>query len=614
MNTHNTSYYRDPGFLISSAVILLSVCFVLPGLFDTTLTSRLAIYPVLAGVLLFAGRDSIPAYYFYAGITISAVPLISLLWTPIPVQSIVPCMRWLSFGMMIAGCAGIVNKYGIDSIFRGIIIGAVAAAFLLWVMSNDLPAGNPNRLGPLFVAGLLAVITGAGFKDKFIRLPAGTIMAVGLYLTHFYTAVVALVLGILWFLISKKQKINPAFMLFFLLTGQIFITASPDIAGKAFPTLELRSRTWTAGLAQLEKTLPWGTGAGQSRLTLIQDAGDEAQLLVGDPDTRIDFLHSEFLTPIVEMGVLGFAALLLAGWFFLKRNFAPVSGAFFVCILPFLLIDLPLASPLGAMPIAFCLVLSMDGFRKGRVINISPAVPVILLGLSIFWAGAVIHGYHLMDKGRKIAIVGDPAEASELFASAVKFIPFEERNYIYLGESRMQQNAVLASYDAYCTFNSIYPGYWRGWVAQAEVESNLGRMQDAAGSWITALRMAPVTLDERCIFAVNAAAVIPDNMEDVLLIANSVHGLCYFLAPDDSEFAEIWAERLAGVAEMLIVTNADIAGDVLMEAGNCLSAVTSSNPATLTTLRMLADELSNRKLINFLLEPGFRISPQNFDY
>jgi len=587
--------YTNSGFLITSAVLVLSVCFVIPGLFDTTLTSRLAVYPVLAGILLLTGRKTIPVGYFYAGILIALTPLISSLWTAIPLQGIVPCVRWFSFGAMIIGGVGIIKRYGIEPVFRGLVLTAVIATFLMFVMNNNLPAGNPNRLGPLFAAGLLAATAGIGFKDIIIRVTAGLIIAVGLYLTSFYTAWIALLLGIIWLLISRRWRIHPVFMLCILLSGQIVITVLPNLAGEVYPTLELRSRTWSGGLKQLEKSLPLGTGVGQSRLTLLQDTGEEAQLLIGDPDTRIDFLHSEFLTPVVEMGIPGLLALLMIGWFLLKRNFSLWAGAFFVCALPFLLVDLPLATPLGAIPIVFCLVSAAGSFGKRSTVNIPAVLPIVVLAAGLLWAGAVIHGYHLMEKGRITAIAGDPGAASELFEKSNKLIPFEERNLLLLGASRMEQGAVLASREAYSDFNSLYPGYWRGWKRLAEAGGN---SENAASAWFMALRTSPVTLPERCILAVNAASILPDDLEDCLFLAASLKGLCDFVPLGNKEIASVWAYRLLDLSVRFIDEYPGEAGDLLMEAGNCLYAVSASDSAYYPLLS-IARKLPNDKCLNF---------------
>lgn len=539
--------------ILLTIALLLSTFPVFPGLFDTTLTSRLAIYPLAAVAVLLAGRRGVPRWAVLGGAVLCSIPLLGTLWAPVPLQGVLPSVRWISFGLMLTGAAGVARTTGARSVWIPLLAVSAAAAMVEIAAPGDLPWGNPNRPGILLAAGFLIAVTGAASRRVLIRLPAAILTGAALLSTSFIAAMAAAAIGALWYIITLRKNLHPGYLLLFLLAGQITLIGLPSIAEKVAPTLELRCRIWRAGSAQLLDSAPLGTGTGQSRLTLLQDAGERAQVLAGDPDRRIDHLHSDLLTPVVEWGIAGILVLLLAGWRIAVSRFSPGEGAMLACVWIILSVDLPLATPLGALPAALCLGAVLAGRKSDRIIRIPLPIIILLLVIALGWSVPVIRGYRLLEQGRAAALSGTvpPEETAVLFRESTSLIPFEERGWLFSTRAYMDagnwDEALLSAE----RLNSIYPGYWRGWVIQAETEAAAGRPGEASSSYLNALRTAPVTLPYRNILALNAAAFPPEDTDDLVLLAENIVSPAGLPAEAGAETILLWYGRIMSVARAL---------------------------------------------------------------
>ncbi len=566
-----------------AAALLLAMLSVFPGLFDSTLTSRLAVYPVCAMLVLFAGRKRIPVWAVVAAALLSFLPMIGILTASIPIQGILPAVKWISFGLMIAGAAGIVRVFGSRSIWISLLSASVIAAVIEILVHNDSIWGNTNRPGALLAVGFVLAVTGAGFKRARIRIPAAILTGTALVLTNFVLAWIAVILALLWFSLNLRKGLHPGVIIGILLAGQIAITAVPDITRSIAPSLEIRCRTWQAGTGQLMRNLPMGTGTGQSRLTLIQDAGERVQILAGDPEKRIDHLHSDILTPLVEWGLSGLLLICLTGWLIVrKKHFAAIEGALLLCIFPFLAADLPLATPLGALPVSLCIGVILSRPSGDRTIRIPLPVLFILLAAALFWSTVIVRGYSLLERGRVFGLsgTGSAGSAAQTLESASSWIPFEERTWLFLAQAYLDDGMLLAAGNAAGKFNSIYPSYWKGWTLQAQSEAACGKDEKAAESFLNALRVSPVTLPERSILALNAAAFPPDDVQNLIMIGEVC---CEVVLPPTQETAEILvtrAARLVNIAEALPQFEGALAERMLIIAGESLLRVYPNGEGT----------------------------------
>lgn len=561
------------GVVIISAALLLSMLAVFPGLFDSTLTSRIAVYPVCALLVLYTGRKCIPVWAATGVVLLSFLSLTGMLTASIPIQGIIPAVKWVSFGLMIAGAAGISRSIGSRSIWRSLILAAIMAALIEILVRGDLPWGNANRPGVLLAVGFVITVTGAGFRRVFIRIPAAVLTGTALVMTDFILAWIAVIIALLWLALNMQKKFHPCIFIGVVLAGQIIVTAVPDITQRIAPTLEIRCRIWQAGAGQLMQNLPMGTGTGQSRLTLLQDAGTRVQILAGDPDKRIDHLHSEILTPVVEWGLCGLFLICIAGWSIVrKKRFPAVEGTLLLCIWPFMAADLPLATPLGALPIALCIGVIIDRPSRGGTIRISSPVLLVLLVAALFWSMIIIRGYSLLERGRVLGLndTGSAGNAAETLDRASSWIPFEERTWLFLTRTYLDDGMILAAGNAAGKFNSIYPAYWKGWMLQALSEAASGRDEEAADSYLNALRSAPITLPERSILALNAAAFPPDDVQNLVMIGEAFCNNVGLLPNETAEMAIIRIGRMVTIAEVLPESERALAEDVLFTAAKTI--------------------------------------------
>ena len=588
------------GVATITAALLLAMLSVFPGLFDSTLTSRLAVYPICALLVLFAGRKYIPVWAVTGAALLSFLPLMGILTAPIPIQGILPAVKWISFGLMIAGAAGIARAIGSRSIWISLMTASVITAIIEILVPGDIIWGNANRPGALLAVGFVITVTGGGTKKAWIRIPAAILTGTALVLTNFILSWVAVILALLWFVLNLRKKLHPGIFVGIILAGQIFVTAVPDITRSVAPSLEIRCRTWQAGTGQLMRNLPMGTGTGQSRLTLIQDAGTRVQILAGDPEKRIDHLHSDILTPVVDWGIGGFLLVCLAGWLIVrKKHFTGIEGALLLCILPFMAADLPLATPLGALPLALCIGVILGRPSRDRTMHIPLPVMLVLLASALFWSMIIIRGYSLLERGRVLGLSGSgsAANVAVTLERASSWIPFEERTWLFLTQAYFNDGMVLAAGNAAGKFNSIYPAYWKGWMLQALAETASGRYENAADSYMNALRVAPITLSERSILALNTAAFPPDDVQDLVMIGEAFCEIVSLPTQETAEMAVTRAGRLVTIAEVLPESERALAERVLIIAWKTLLSVCDSGGSNASQIEAIKLRIHDLVLI-----------------
>ncbi len=600
IDSANTNPAVINGVTTITAALLLAMLSVFPGLFDSTLTSRLAVYPICALLVLFAGRKHIPVWAVTGAVLLSFLPLMGILTAPIPIQGILPAVKWISFGLMIAGAAGIARAIGSRSIWISLMTASVITAIIEILVPGDIIWGNANRPGALLAVGFIITVTGGGTRKAWIRIPAAILTGTALVMTDFALSWIAVILALLWFALNLRKKLHPGIFIGIILAGQIFVTAVPDITRSVAPSLEIRCRTWQAGTGQLMRNLPMGTGTGQSRLTLIQDAGTRVQILAGDPEKRIDHLHSEILTPVVEWGIGGFLLVCLAGWLIVrKKHFTGIEGALLFCILPFMAADLPLATPLGALPLALCIGVILGRPSLDRTIHIPLPVMLVLLAAAFFWSMIIIRGYSLLERGRVLGLSGSgsAANAAVTLEKASSWIPFEERTWLFLTQAYFNDGMVLAAGNTAGKFNSIYPAYWKGWMLQALAETASGRNEDAADSYMNALRVAPITLPERSILALNTAAFPPDDVQDLVMIGEAVCEFVYTPTQETAEMAVTRAGRLVTIAEALPQSERALAESMLIIAWKILFSVCDSGGGNASEIEAMKLHIQDLALI-----------------
>jgi tetratricopeptide (TPR) repeat protein len=467
-------------------VTAFALSFVPPEVFDATLTGRMAVYPLCGAALLWAGRRGAGRLHSIAGLLIAGLPILWTAAAPIPKQSIPQAARWLSFGAMVAGISGLARGEGRRSLLSGLSAAGALAGLTVVVLGPDGAAGNPNRLGALLAVSVVACASAETGLRVWQRLVLGGISAAGLFLSGFYTGWIGAALGVGW-LFSGGKRLRPIVPVSLLLAGQLALGLLPGPAGGIHPSLRLRTLIWRTGVDISAERFPLGSGTGQARLHLHAEGPEDLRSLAGE-DRRIDHLHSELLTPPVEQGLAGLALIALFLVWIARAGKDGARGALLIAIWPVLAADLPLATPLGAVPVAAVLACCLPA---NGTVRLSGWLPAALGMLGLAWAASLILGYAELRSGRRAAQSGEQAEAARHMENACRLLPFEERCRLYLTASRMELDSPEAALDAAEEFNALYPRYWRGHQLEAGVLLSLGREEAAGRAFLSALRLAP---------------------------------------------------------------------------------------------------------------------------
>lgn len=345
------------------------------------------------------------------------------------------------------------------------------------------------------------------------------------------------------------------------------LTAFPRIAAGIHPSLELRALIWNRAVSAAAAAGPLGTGLGQSRLAFDLSGDDRLALLAG-PDRRIDELHSDILTFVVEGGAAGVLLLASAARLLSRRGTGGWPAAV-LCVLPLLAADLPLATPLGMIPCAAALAPLAGGGR----IRIPTALCAVFLVLSAAWGAAVAGGYLLFESGTRAALQGRRGEAAEILGRASGLIPWEERVLLARATALDQDGRPDQALPVIERFNDIYPRYWLGWAVEGGVLGRLGMLDEADAAFLEAVRLAPSALPELPVLAYNAARTVPEAVEDRILVAK--HAVLLFGGGPaiPAEALPEASRRFLALAESLDVQAPELSDSLAALAGRLRPAV-----------------------------------------
>lgn len=470
---------------------LTGLFFVLPGLFDPSMNSRLAIYPLIAAGILWSGRRNVTGTHLLIGVGFALLPGLSLVWSSSPAGGIPFAVRWFSFGVMVIGLSGSVNTRGIRPHLFGLAAAAFITALPMMILGPDLITGNPNRSGMILALGFTASL-GLAEKHRWSALVLSVAILAGAAVSGFITGLGACFLGGAVLSIRRKWNFDVRPLILFMLGAQILFGILPETAGRFGPTLELRSRIWRHSIVLIKESIPLGTGTGSARLGVFTSAEPELRQLAGE-DRRVDYLHSEPLTLVVENGIPGIMLVgFLLYWLFRRRGAAPQT-AMLAAFWPVFATDLPLATPLGALPAALFLAL-YPAMGKKRF-DVPLVVPVLIGLASIWWGFLVITGS---------AALGKRHPSTEELELACERIPWEERAFLAAGNAHLRDGAVLSALEDSRRFVQLYPNYYRGWELRAVTLSAAGRPSRSAWARAAALYPREELSTDRYLFALNA--------------------------------------------------------------------------------------------------------------
>jgi len=373
---------------------------------------------------------------------------------------------------------------------KALVSSAVLVSAVMLSAGADTVTGNANRAGMVLALGFVGSL--AFFKkDKWYSWAVSTAILAGVYISSFYIGWIACLTGALVF--YSWRKIKPWVILAILVSGQILFSFFPQAAGRIGPTLELRTRIWRNSAELFFDNLPLGTGTGSARLEIFNSSEPELRELAGN-HKRIDYLHSEPLTIITETGIPGLLLLFFMLYWLSRQSRSDYELGSLAAFWLIFTTDLPLATPLGAIPAAFFLS-SVPGLKL-RKVNVPVAVPLLALVLSLYWCFAVISGYSAM-AGAGADTVGD-------LELAARRIPWEERVFLASGRAHLQSNMILAALEDSDNFINLYPDNYRGWELRAAALSAAGR--NSHSDWARATLLIPENIDfpDRYLFALNS--------------------------------------------------------------------------------------------------------------
>ncbi len=498
------------GFLLFFLPFTVVLSSVFPGLFDSTMMSRLALYPLAGAVILFFGRKSISRTHMIVGALIGLLPALSLLWGTSIVGGIPFAVRWISFGMMILGFSGTIARWGLKSHLAGLVAAAVITSMVMIAAGADTITGNANRAGMVLALGFVGSLILFNKKRLYSWL-ASSLIITGVLLSSFYIGWIAcLAAGSVYFLWAR-WKIRTWMILTLMIVGQIIFAAFPQYAARTGPTLELRTRIWRYSAMLFKENIPLGVGIGSARLKIFNGAEPELRILAGG-NKRIDYLHSEPLTMISELGIPGLLLLLFMLYWFTKKCKSVEQLALLTAFWPIFTSDLPLATPLGAIPAALFLG-AIPSLRENRI-SVPVFLPVLALILSMYWFFMVVTGYSAMGNAERRSVTN--------IELACERIPWEERVFLVAGQIHLQNDMTLSALEDSRHFIDLYPDYFRGWELRATALAAAGRESSSSSAWAKAALLVPdnIVYPDRYFYALNA--IQPGMNPDTAIAISSV--------------------------------------------------------------------------------------------
>ncbi|OQC69894.1 MAG: hypothetical protein BWX47_00839 [candidate division Hyd24-12 bacterium ADurb.Bin004] len=531
--------------------VLLAVLAYVPGVFDSTYNSRLAIYPLAGAAMMLGGASGISRRFMLAAAALPALQIVGLIPGGAVPGAIPQIVRWISFWMMLCGAHGMLATHGRRSVFGGMVLPAVLMACLSLVLPDDMPSGNPNRQGPMLALSILAVAAGIIRPGRIAGAVILLLLAAGLLKSGFYTAMISVVCAAGWLLLRRNSRTSmQGIPIVAAILFQSMFLFFPQSAASINPSLELRALMWRSGFSLLERAGPGGTGTAVSRIGLMTGGSDRMQALAG-PDRRIDFIHSEILSLPVEQGIAGGIAALAFVVLCVKRKMTPVRGSVLLCCWPFLTVDLPLATPLGAIPLAIGLAWASGGGGKRMESAAMRRGAVIALLLSLPWAAAVLIGNGFLERGIRAGAAGRNAESAGLLRNASILLPWEERTHYYRALALARGSNFEDALRESRSFLEMYPSYWRAWALEGDLLAAAGRREEAAWSYLQAILTAPAGTDSLELMAFNAAATPPADTAHAVILASILTRVPAILPSNDPTLCIEFARRAAGVARAL---------------------------------------------------------------
>ncbi|PIE51331.1 hypothetical protein CSA37_12335 [Candidatus Fermentibacteria bacterium] len=542
-------------------VFLAALLFVVPGVFDTTAMSRLALYPLVASVVLFAGRKNVSISHFILGMMLAVLPFLSLFWNNSPEAGLPYQVRWASFGIMVTGFSGSVKKSGITGFFPGLAAAAAVTALLIIVLGPDAVTGNPNRAGMILALGFTASLFLLR-KEKPYLLALPALILSGTVLTEFYICWIASLAGLAGFLLCKTSSKTWRIILVLMIVGQAAALFFPELAGKAGPTLELRTRIWRNSVRLFGENFPLGTGTGSARIRIFNTSEPELRILAGG-NRRVDYLHSEPLTLITENGVFGILTVIAILYLIMRKHSSPEISAMALAFWPVFTSDLPLATPLGALPAA--LFIGMLTPVSKRKINLPLAVPAVLSLLSLYWCHITLDGYRSFSSHMNTGSLSD-------IERACRKIPWEERVFLAAGYRHLAEGLFLAAIEDSRHFLQLYPQDSRGWELQALALSAAGR-ENSSSAWAKAALLLPdeTFREDRYLMLINSIDTERMEPDTALMVADAFHRMLErnddFLPAMPYEEQQTVLTKLIYLTETSLMLGSDnIAAEIWAEA------------------------------------------------
>jgi hypothetical protein len=414
-------------------------------------------------------------------------------------------------------------------------------------------------------------------------------VAAGLWKSGFYTAMGACAVASGWFFLSRRIRwIHPAAVLVVMILAQAVVTAAPSIAARVHPSLEVRALMWRSGIDLLEEAGPMGTGTARSRLDLFVTGGDRLQILAG-PERRVDFLHSEFLTLPVEQGVVGALAVLLFLLLVMKTRFSPARAAILLCCLPFAAADLPLATPLGAFPMAVGLAWAFS--RGGGTVRIPRSLAVSAAVPATVWMVVVVAGSAAMQRGIEHGNAGRAREAAEDLALSSRLMPWEERSLFFQATAEAQASMPEEALGTISRFNAGYPGYWRAWALEGDLLVATGRGDEAPGAFLRALALAPAGTPSLGLIAFNAAAAVPEGRDSMEVLVRELILTGSQIPCDDPAILVEYAARASALATALGDPGGDLSSNLVEEVTSKLLMAASMQGSDAGEVETILDSL-----------------------
>lgn len=243
------------------------------------------------------------------------------------------------------------------------------------------------------------------------------------------------------------------------------------------------------------------------------------------------------------------------------------KGAALVCIWPFLAIDLPLATPLGAIPVAAGLAWAF-GTGAGRIIGRTAVrtAAFVAFAAAVAWSLSVVAGNRLLSEGIAAGAAGRNAESARLLEKASALVPWEERTHFYRAVALARDSRLEEAVGETRAFLAMYPSWWRGWALEGDLLAATGRREEAARAYLQAILTAPAGTDSLELVAFNAAAAPPPDQASAEILALHMINAEAVIPAWDPAIRTEFARRASAIAASLPPSRTDLLSPLLRQA------------------------------------------------